>query len=268
MLKKLLISVLLLSAFCGTVNAGQSTKGVINKFGRADAGVQTTPTDIWDLADSTPTQPIWIAPTEARIHAIVSSSTDDDGSPAGLGAHTITVFGLQTWDSRETSESVTMDGTTPVNTSNSYEIIHRMVVVASGTGSINIGNIKATAATDLTITAQINIGQGQTQMAIYGIPSIQTLILDDWYGTLNKGQGTTGTIDFSFLVNSFPETGTTTAFVIKNTRGTQANGTSNGWWPWVRGLAIPGPAIIKIQGVASTNDIEGSGGFNGKLQEN
>jgi len=94
----------------------------INKYGRS-TNVDATETDLWDLTAS---QPVWLAPTSARIHAIVSSSGDD--ASAGVGAKTIRIYGLQTWDSVETSEDITMAVATPVNHVNSYVIILRMKV--------------------------------------------------------------------------------------------------------------------------------------------
>lgn len=269
MFKKLIIIfALTFACLCSVADARRNMTGVVTKFGHAPSGVQQTATDIWDLANATPTQQIWIKPTEARIHAIVSSSALDDGDPVGLGARTIRIFGLETWATIESSEDIILNGTSTVNTANSYVIIHRMKVLTKGTQSINVGNIKATAATDSTITAQINAGNGQTQMAIYGVPSTQRFIMDDWYGSINKSSGAAGDIDFSLLINDDPENGTSTAYLKKSERDVQSTGTSDTNWPWPRGMVVDGPAIIKVQGLASSADIDGSAGFNGKLEQN
>jgi len=180
----------------------------VNKFGAAPEGIQTTATDIWSRADSAATQQIWLAPTAARVHAIVSSSASDDGDPVGVGARTLRVYGLKTWDLAETSEDITLDGTTPVNTAQSYVIIHRMKVLTSGATGINVGTITATAATDGTITAVILPGDGQTEMAIYGVPSTQTFYLKRWGAAIGKGN-TTLSCNFVLRVNENPNVQTT-----------------------------------------------------------
>ncbi len=240
----------------GTINESS-----VNKFGRAPSGVQATATDIWDRADASPTQSIWIKPTVARIHQIVSTSTADDGAPVGTGARTVRIFGLTSWNTKEVTEVIIMNGTTDVPTTNAYVIIHRMRVLTYGALSINVGAISATADTDSTVTAQINANAGQTQMAIYGVPSVNTAYLTQWYGTLNKASGAAATINFSLKFCEDPEVGTDTAFWTKNTRGVQSTGTSGDTWPFRPYYKIKGPAIIKVQATASAADIEGSAGF-------
>jgi hypothetical protein len=243
-----------------------STIGV-NKYGKAPSGVQTTSTDIWSRADATPTQQIWIAPTTARIHAIVSSSANDVAG--STGATSVTVFGLTSWTTAETSETVVLNGTTPVNTVNSYVIIHRMRATASATTTavgINAGTISATAATDATITAVIAIGQGQTQMAIYGVPSIQTFYLKRFSASINDATASTR-VDVQIRVNSNPNT-QLLAFSNRGDFELSNQGASGVNTVYDIPMAFTGPCIIKVQGIASTADVDCSAGFDGYLVTN
>lgn len=239
----------------------------VNKFGAAPDGIQTTATDIWGRANSTPTQQIWLAPTAARIHAIVSTSTDDDGSPVGLGARTIRVYGLKTWDLAETNEDITLDGTTPVNTANSYVIIHRMKVLTCGASGPNVGTISATAATDTTVTAVILPGDGQTEMAIYGVPSIQSFYMTRWSGEIAKSSGTAAHATFELRVNENPNV-QTVAFLRKNDLSVQSTGTNSLSKTFPNPIKYAGPCIIKSQAIASGADIDGKSAFDGFLITN
>lgn len=238
----------------------------INKFGAAPDGLQTTATDVWSRSDSTPTQQIWLAPTAARIHAIVSTSTSDDGSPAGVGARTIRIYGLKTWADAETSEDITLDGTTPVNTANSYVIIHRMKVLTSGATSINVGTISATAATDNTVTAVILAGDGQTEMAIYGVPSTQTFYLKRWGASIGKGN-TTISANFKLLVNENASTQTTN-FIRKDDINLVSTGTSGISRIYDIPPSFAGPCIVKVQGIASAADTDATSGFDAYIVTN
>ena len=245
----------------------------VNKFGRAADGIQATATDVWDRADATPTQQLWVAPTAARIHAIASSS-DLDGktaAPSSTGARTIEVFGLKTWATAETSETVILDGTTAVNTAESYVIIHRMKVLTHGTTGPNSGIITATAASDGTITAQINVGNGQTEMAIYGIPSTQIGYMTSFdVNSHNTGNpATVVEVDFDLLVNEHPDVDeTAAAFLIKANIGLIGSGSSVFTKAYDPPLTIPGPAIIKFQAVSTLADTEGVAEFDLVLVDN
>lgn len=239
----------------------------VNKFGSAPSGVQTTATDIWSRANATPTQQIWLPPTTARVHAIVSSSTSDDGSPAGVGARTLRVYGLTSWSAVEVSEDVVLDGTTPVNTVNSYVIIHRMKVLTSGATSINVGTITATAATDGTVTAVILPGEGQTEMAIYGVPSIQSFYLTRWYCGVAKSSGAAADADFHLLVNETPTTNLLN-YLYKSDFSLQTTGTNSFEKHYDNPVRFAGPCIIKVQATASVADLDAQSGFDGYLVTN
>ncbi len=243
---------------------------VNNKFGRAPLGVQTTATDLWDRANAAVDQQIWTAPTTARIHDIASTSTDDDGDPAGVGARTIRVFGLTGWGAAEVSENITMNGTTNVPTVNSYVIIHRLQVLTKGATSSNVGVITATAQTDASITAQINAGSGQTQMAIYGVSSMQIAYMTNYYGTMvdaGANPATLNAVDIDLLINPEPDVELLN-FLSKPPEGISNTGSSRVQHLFLPYFSIPGPAIIKLQGTAFINDTDTSGGFDIILVDN
>lgn len=253
---------LMLEIPAGTIS-GQSA---VNKFGRStdvDAGVDT---DIWDYANATDAQPIWVAPTTARVHDIVSTSANDDGSPAGTGARTIEIFGLTAWNADEVSETITMNGTTNVATANSYVIIHRMKVLTKGSAGPNAGKITATAQTDGTVTAAILALEGQTQMAIYGIPSTKTAYMTEYYASAIKASSSLS-VELRLLVNPEPDT-ELTKYLVKHTLGIATEGTNylnHTFRPYFK---IPGPAIIKVEGNSSANNTDVSAGFDLILEDN
>lgn len=235
----------------------------VNKFGNAPDGLQTTTSDFWPLANATPTQQVWLAPTAARVHAIVSTSTSDDGDPVGVGARTVRVFGLKTWDSLESTEDVTLNGTSAVNTVNSYVNINRMIVLTSGATSINVGTITATAATDSTITALILAGEGQTQQAIYALGSTTNLYIRAFSITIGS-QVAAHRASCTLKVCSQPTT-QPAIFTHKHKLNVVAQGTSARLHPFCPPLKIEGPAIVKISGIASAADVDGAAHFDGHL---
>jgi len=243
-----------------------SSLETVNKFGRStdvDSGVDT---HIWDRANSTDTQPVWLAPTAARIHTIVSSSTDDDGSPVGTGARTIEIEGLTGWSSTAVAETVTMDGTSGVATANSYVIIHRMTVKTWGSAGPNVGKITATAATDSTVTAQINADEGQTQMAVYGVPSTHTAYVTKYYMSAIKAASSLA-VEGCMHINTQPDS-FTSGCLIKHTIGLATEGTSYMDHEWDPHFKVVGPAIIMLAANSSATNTDVSGGFDLILEEN
>jgi hypothetical protein len=240
----------------GTVE-GYST---INKYGQAldcDNGVDT---DIWDGADGVTSTDIWVAPTTARVHDLVSASANDDGDPVGTGMRTVKVCGLTGWGAAETSEIVTLNGTSNVATANSYVIIHRMIGQTFGSGGTNAGIITATAQTDGTITAAIQAAEGQTLMAIYGIPSTQRLHIVYLRTGVLLAAGAEG--DITLLVKQNADQ--SDAGFVTRERGEFSDSS-----PFSRRYGVPkaieGPAIAKVQVKTNTNGCVVSAVFDGYL---
>lgn len=161
-----------------------------------------------------------------------------------------------------------MNGTTPVNTVDPYVIIHRIKVLTWGISGPNIGTIKATAATDGTVTAQINAGdeEGQTQMAIYGIPSLQSLYIIHYYASALKAAATTNAL-IKLVVNEQPQN-TPIGFITKHTNGIETSGSNDADHPFKPYFKVAGPAIIKLQVDSGAANLDVSGGFDGVLIDN
>lgn len=235
----------------------------INKYGKATNCDNGIITDVWDRANSTDDQDIWVAPTQARVHQIVSSSTDD--ASGGLGARTLRIYGLTSWSTKETSEDITMNGTTNVATSNSYVIIYRMQVLTKGSSGPNVGTITATADTDSTVTAQIEATNGQTLMCIFAIPSIQTAYIPSMQFSLIKNASAEAEV--RLVVNPEPDA-ELTGFIVKHIRGIQGAGTSYVESNFGAPIKIIGPAIVKLQADASSNNVNVSGSLSILIEDN
>lgn len=238
----------------------------VNKFGRStnvDSGVDT---DIWDRANATNDQDIWLAPTQARIHTIQSNSANDVSG--GTGATSVEVFYLPDWSTKESSEIISGNLNAGIAMSNAAVIIHRMKVIPQASSTTpNVGTITATAAVDGTVTAQINPGEGQTQMAIYGIPSVQTAYMTLFYGSVLRANAANAIADMRLLFNPSPNVNLV-SFLVKHSIGLSVNGgnpTQHFYNPYNK---FSGPGIFKLQAAGSVDNLDISAGFDLILVDN
>ena len=100
----------------------------------------------------------------ATTLTLVSSSASD--TSAGVGARSLFIQGLDS-TRRYQFEFVTLNGTTPVVTTNTWLGVNRIMVFSSGTSQTNVGNISCTATTGGTNQARIPAGTGVTQQLIF-----------------------------------------------------------------------------------------------------
>ena len=190
------------------VAAGNITgMSAINKFGRnpdCDTAASSTAVvvarDVWDGSIAGAVN--WVPPTAASLHAIVSTSVEDDpdkgGATPGTGAFTIRVFGLDSAYALQ-QEDVELNGAAAVNTAKTYTMIHRMYALTWGTGGANVGAITATAASGSTVTAKITALMNQTLMAIYQIPAGKSGYMSSWNGEIHKAGGATVLADLFLM---------------------------------------------------------------------
>ena len=108
--------------------------------------------------------------TTAETMNIASTDTDDDGAPEGTGAHSVMIVGVDNnW--KRVSESVILNGTTDVLTTNSYLRVLRMWVETAGAGATNAGDITATASSAASVQASISAGEAQSAKIQFAVPA-------------------------------------------------------------------------------------------------
>jgi hypothetical protein len=130
-------------------------------------------------------------PTTASVLDIVSTSTDDDA--AGTGARTVFIEGLD-GNYNVVSETVILDGTTAVETVNSYLYINQFYVATAGTGGVNAGEI--TAKVSATLYDLIAVGYNQRTTAHYCVPAGYTAYLTEAIITAGQASGSTAVTAF------------------------------------------------------------------------
>lgn len=154
---------------------------VVQIFGY-NPDLDTTEETIWPDGGTVP------HPTVSSVLSIVSTSTDDDGSPAGTGARTVYIEGVD-GTYQVISETVTLNGTTPVSTVNSYLCINAFYVATVGSGGANVGEI--TAKVNSTLYDIIAVGYNNRTTAHYCVPAGYTAYLAEGIITAGQDVGTT-----------------------------------------------------------------------------
>lgn len=134
-----------------------------NKFGYnpdIDAANQEV---IWSHSNG------WSYLTTASTLDIVSTSAND--TLLGTGARILSVSGINE-NKLPVTETIELDGLNPVTTQHQYFGINRTGITSSGSLNINDGIITAAVTgTPANIQAEIPLGAGVTQQAIFFIPA-------------------------------------------------------------------------------------------------
>ena len=134
---------------------------------------------IWPLGT------IQVLPTTAVVASTVSDDEADD--VAGKGARNITIYGLDA-NYALVEETIDMDGTTAVTTTQTFLRIYRAAVTIVGTGGENAGNI--TISVGGNAQAYIEAAEGQTQISQYTVPANHTLLINAVDATVGRIGGT------------------------------------------------------------------------------
>ena len=216
----------------------------VNKFGHNTCIAACTTEVIWDGSGA------YTYPTQARIHNLTSSSSND--TAAGTGARTVQVFGLDSCYN-EIDETVTLSGTSNAPTVKSYIRIFRMLVETAGSGETAAGEITATAAVDGSVSAIIASGN-QTHMAIYTVPAGKTAYVTQVYGSIGRKQ----TATFSLKLDVRPLGGVFNNKFEIDGSSTGSSFVTHDFKPYIK---IEGKSDIQMKGNASAAGADLTAGF-------
>lgn len=147
--------------------------------------IDTTEESIWPDGGTVP------HPTVASVLSIVSTSTADDS--AGTGARTVYIEGLD-GNYNTISETVIMDGTTPVSTVGAYLYVNQFYVVSVGSGEANAGEITAKVST--TLYDIIATGYNNRTTGHYCVPAGYTGYMVTGVITIGQASGSTSVTAF------------------------------------------------------------------------
>jgi hypothetical protein len=164
---------------------------VVTVFGY-NPDIDTVEESIWPDGGTVP------HPTVASVLSIVSTDAADNS--AGTGARTVYIEGLN-GKYGVISETVTLDGTTPVSTVGAYLYVNQFYVVTTGSGGANAGEITAKVST--TLYDLIAVGYNQRTTGHYCVPAGYTGYMTE--GVITTGQAAGSTSITAFLKQHGPD---------------------------------------------------------------
>lgn len=154
--------------------------------------VDTTTESVWPDGGTVP------HPTVASVLKISSSDAND--TSAGTGARTVYIEGVD-GNYAVVSETVTLNGQTAVNTTNSYLYVNSFYVLTAGSGGENAGNINAgtgvvTAGVPAVLYDIIAAGFNNRTTGHYCVPAGYTGYLIQGLFSAGQASGTTAVTGF------------------------------------------------------------------------
>ena len=159
---------------------------MVNKFGYNPTIGSGSFETIWETGNNYAWQ------STAVTVDVVSDNVNDD--VAGTGARTLRIQGLDgSYNFAE--ETVDMDGTTTVTTTQTFLRVFRMSVETAGSSGNNEGTITVTYTGGSDVAATISAGNGQTLMALYTIPAGYT----GYLLSMNISSGKDQEMQFKFI---------------------------------------------------------------------
>lgn len=142
---------------------------VVNKFGRnTDIDTGSVPEDVWG-GDG-----VYTGFPDSTLETISVFSDSASDTAAGTGARTVRVTGLDT-DYNQVTADITLNGVTPVATTQTFRRAHTAQVLTAGSGGVNAGTITFRHTTTTTnVFLMMMPGRNQTNNSAYTVPAGKT----------------------------------------------------------------------------------------------
>lgn len=152
---------------------------IVNKFGtNSDIGTSSVPEDIWEVGGAYTGFP----DSALETIAVLSSSASD--TSAGTGARQVQVSGLD-GNYNQVNETITLNGTTPVNSVTQFRRVHTATVIAAGSGGVNVGTITVRhTTTTANVFLSIAPGRNQSNCSAYTVPAGYTAYMRQLHCTV------------------------------------------------------------------------------------
>jgi hypothetical protein len=164
------------------------------------------------------------------------------GHSADTGAGVIHTEGLTNDSSGRwvvATETTILNGQTEVALSTGFVRLYRSRVVHAGSSGMNEGTINVQVVTTNVVGATINIGDGQTQQAIYTVPSGKVGLFTKGYVAMAGGGAPAQVTSAEFTWRARVNNGATGVFTVGGQVQLQTNGTP--WWIYEYAVPVPVP---------------------------
>lgn len=195
--------------------------------------------DLWNVGG------LWVPITAAQTISVVSASAAD--TAAGTGARTALLRGLDGSYNR-ISETITLNGVTPVVSVNQYIFVSDLEVLTTGSGGTNAGQITGTATTDATIQFRMAATDGRTQLSWYMVPAGYSALCHGYFMSMNN-TAAGAVIRAEFKIKQFGRT-----FVTRGYASTRNDGNGQAFVPFIPPLKLPEKTIVKVSATSGTNN--------------
>lgn len=154
-----------------------------------DIDTASVPADVWSGTLTYTGFPL----TDDELLEVVSASVNDVNT-TGSGAWKVHIFGLDS-NFLRIDEVVNLNGTTPVDTVNTYRRVYKVSVVesASSNQAANDGDLSIRHTTTVAnIFAVVKAGEMISESTNYTIPANEVGVLRTLHLSVDKAQATTG----------------------------------------------------------------------------